>query len=64
MARKKTKITIKMQETEQEKAKRRRRSARKAGEMVHKPTRAHEPKTRYRRSRAKQQLRKQLQKEG
>lgn len=62
MARKKKKVTIKLKETARQKAKRQRGAARKAGNIIHRPTRAHELKTVYKRSRAKQQLR-QLTKE-
>jgi hypothetical protein len=62
MAQKK-KITIKLKETERQKAKRQRAAVRKAGGTIHRPTRAHEPKTRYSRKRAKRELRDQLGKE-
>ena len=60
MPRKKKKVTIKVKETARQKAKRQRGAVRKAGATIHRPTKAHEPKTRYKRSRAKQQLRRQL----
>jgi hypothetical protein len=63
MPRKKKKVTIKIKQSQRQKAKGRRAAVREAGGTIHRPTRAHQPKTRYKRSRAKQQLRRQLGKE-